>query len=99
MTATRKRLQLTPEQGLHRDFLMKRAAYLMRKTRRALAAYKAARTMSTTIAVEDLDEHLTTITKQADEYFKRCAEEREALGKIRAFDALVRGDEVTGAGK
>ena len=43
MMAKRLRLRLTPQEGLHRDFLMKRAAYLMRKTKRALSAYHEAK--------------------------------------------------------
>jgi hypothetical protein len=90
MPSNRKRLQLTPEQGLHRDFLMKRAAYLMRKTKRALAAYHAAKRAFCPSSKEEAEAQISTITKRSSEYFKRCAEEREAWAKIRAFDAMAR---------
>jgi len=88
----KRRLQLTHDQGLHRDFLIKRAAFLMRKAKRALSAYHAAKRTFAPTTPEEAEAQLATITDRASDYFKLNAETREAMAKIREHDEAVRDE-------
>jgi len=92
MMAKRLRLRLTPQEGLHRDFLMKRAAYLMRKTKRALSAYHAAKGDFYPSSTGELEAQIAALTDRAHRYFAQVAEERAALAAIREFDEAARGE-------